>query len=126
MPVTKHLQGLRILIIEDEALISMMTEDMLSDFGCKSVGVATNVKEALEQAAHIACDAVVMDVNLHGEQTFVVARLLSQKRIPYIFTTGYTADSIPEDLRHVPILQKPFQERDFAETLGAAVRDYAA
>ena len=123
MPFTKYLQGLRVFIIEDEALISMMTEDMLSDFGCMSVGVATNVKEALEQAARIDCDAVVMDINLHGEQTFAVARLLSQKRIPFIFTTGYSADGIPEDLRHVPILQKPFQERDFAEALVTAVRD---
>lgn len=126
MQFTKYLQGLRVFIIEDEALISMMTEDMLSDFGCISVGIATNVTDAMEQVTRIDCDAVVMDVNLHGEQTFAIARLLSKKSIPFIFTTGYGIDGIPEDLRHVPILQKPFRERDLAEILGAAVRDKAA
>jgi CheY-like chemotaxis protein len=99
----------------------MLIEDTLSDIGCETVSIATNLSEALSKASTLVYDAVVLDVNLNGEQTFPIAELLEEKRIPYVFSTGYGTAGIPDGLRAVPVVQKPFQERDLEEALRAAL-----
>ena len=121
MTVKKNLRGLRVLVVEDEALVSMLLEDALAEIGCQTVSIIANLSEAMDQAASLAFDAVVLDVNLNGEQTFPMAELLAGKRIPFIFSTGYGAAGIPDHLNNVPVLQKPFQERELEQALSAAL-----
>lgn len=126
MVLGRNLQGLRVLVVEDEALVSMLLEDTLTDLGCRMVSIATSLSDAMNTAASSDYDAVVLDVNLHGEHTFPVAELLAEKGIPFIFSTGYGAAGIPETFQHVPILQKPFQEHDLKKALSAALTAKAA
>ena len=62
-----NLQGLRVLVVEDEPILSMMIEDYLEDLGCHVVGAATRLNEALKQANTLDLDVGVLDVNLAGK-----------------------------------------------------------
>ena len=67
------LKDKRILVVEDEALIAVMVEDMLSDMGSDIVGPASTIDEALQLARTEAIDAAVLDVNVRGQRIDPVA-----------------------------------------------------
>lgn len=121
-----HLSGRRIFIVEDEMMVAMLIEDMLADLGCKTVGPARRIEEALSMAAESAIDAAVLDVNLNGQETYPVADILRRRGIPFVFATGYGAMGLAERFREAPTLQKPFQERDLARLLAQALEAPAA
>jgi CheY-like chemotaxis protein len=108
--VTAALAGRRLLIVEDEALVAMMLEDMLSDLGCVVVDVAGSVARglALVGDATIDLDAAVLDVNLGGEKVYPVAEKLAVSGVPFIFSTGYGAAGIASGFAGIPALAKPF------------------
>src|SRR6185295_15398151 len=83
------LAGLRVLVVEDEMMVSMLIEDMLSDLGCTVVGPASRLDEALELAKADGIDCAVLDVNLGGQPIFPLADLLRQMGRPFAFATGY-------------------------------------
>lgn len=102
------LEGLKILIVEDEAAVSFLVEDMLQDLGCTLVWHASNVKEALGILAEHRPDAAVLDVNLRDELAYPVAERLDEMEVPFIFATGYGRKGIPSDWMIKPVVQKPF------------------
>ena len=107
------LKGLRILVVEDEAMVAMMVEDMLLDLGCVVVGIAGTVEKAVAMigAGELALDGAVLDINLGGEKVFPVADALTARHVPFIFATGYGTEGV--DRRYVgrPTLTKPFRFR---------------
>lgn len=102
------LKGLRVLVVEDEALVALQLEDMLSDLGCAVVGPAARVGQALELLNGHKIDAAVLDLNVAGELVYPVAEALTARRVPFIFATGYGAAGLTEPYRSRPVLQKPF------------------
>ena len=102
--------GLKVLIVEDEALVSMLLEDMLSDLGCEIVGPIMRLGEALamvkDQSQTI--DLAILDVNLAGERSFPVAEALERRGCLFILATGYDDAGIDERWRARPMLRKPF------------------
>jgi len=112
------LNGLRVLVVEDEMMVSMLIEDMLSDLGCQVVGPASRLDEALELARIGGIDCAVLDVNLGGQPIFPVADLLRERRAPFAFATGYGDAGLRDVDRGTPVLQKPFRESDLARVLG--------
>jgi DNA-binding response OmpR family regulator len=56
----------RILIVEDEAMIAMLVEDMVLDFGSEVVGPAAKMDDAMRLAQAAALDAAILDVNVGG------------------------------------------------------------
>lgn len=115
------LAGIKVLVIEDEPLISMFIEDLLSDLGCETVAIAANLTDATHKAAEVDCDIVMLDVNLSGKQTFGLAESLFEKHMPFIFSTGYGNPGIPLHLQYVPILQKPFKVSELKDKLEFAL-----
>ena len=115
------LAGQRVFVVEDESLVMMLLEDSLVDAGCEIAGMASRIDDALEKAAALSYDVAVLDVNLNGRQTFEVARCIAERGIPYVFATGYGPASLLADFRHVPILQKPFQQQDLETALRQAL-----
>ncbi|HZZ35245.1 MAG TPA: response regulator [Caulobacteraceae bacterium] len=113
------LAGRRLLIVEDEALVAMMLEDMLAGLGCVVVEVAGSVSEGLALAgdASLALDAAVLDVNLGGEEVYPVAEKLSAGGVPFVFSTGYGVAGIAPGFARVPALAKPFTPRALASAL---------
>lgn len=113
------LTGLRVLVVEDEFLVSMLLEDMLADFGCTVVGPAPTIAEALPLATDAAMDAAVLDLNLGGQPIFPVADALKARGVPYIFASGYGDAGLIEAHRGTPMLQKPFRQADLERALKA-------
>jgi len=98
----------RILLVDDEPLISMLVEGWLAELGCDVVGPARSVEEGLDLADDGQLDGAILDVNLAGENSYSVANALQEKGVPFAFATGdggLDADSGFDD----PILlAKPF------------------
>ena len=111
------LTGLRVLVVEDEMLVAMLVEDMLTDFGCVIVGPASDVEEALGLAANAEMDAALLDVNLSGRPVFPVADLLKARGVPFVFASGYGGSGLNETHRGAAILQKPFRQADLEKAL---------
>jgi CheY-like chemotaxis protein len=103
------LQGLRLLVVEDESLIAMMIEDMLRDFGCEVIGPASSVSHALALLERETIDGAVLDVNLSGGQrSYPIAEALKRRGIPFAFVTGYGEAGLIAEFQGVRVLQKPF------------------
>lgn len=99
---------LRLLLVEDEAVVAMMVEDMLADLGCRSVLPVGSVAAAMSRIADSSFDGALLDVNIGGEPVFPVARALRSRGIPFAFVTGYGQAGIPGEFADRPVLQKPF------------------
>jgi CheY-like chemotaxis protein len=109
----------RILVVEDEMLIGMLLEDMLTDLGHEVAAIVPRLKDALAAVERESYDLAVLDVHLHGESAFPVAEALIAKGIPFVFATGYGERGLPENYRGRPVLQKPFAKDDLERVLKA-------
>ena len=107
----------RVLVVEDEVLIGMLLEDMLSDLGYEIAGTASRVDEAAKLARETRADAAILDVNLNGQEVFPVAEILAERGIPFVFATGYGEKGLPAPHQQRPTLQKPFQQETLERQL---------
>lgn len=115
-------EGRRVLLVEDEAMIAMLLEDMLGDLGCEIVGPAYALDPALALAAgDNAIDVAILDVNLAGRPVFELADALRGRGVPMVFSTGYGARGLRDIDRDVPVLGKPFHPRELAVALRRAL-----
>ena len=115
---------LRMLVVEDEALISLLIESMLYDMGCKTVDCAHSVPHALAllDPTTPSIDAAMLDINLGGTLVFPVAEALAARDIPFAFITGYGANGVPKRFAAATVIQKPFTEKDLAYAMDALRR----
>jgi len=120
-PPAADLTGRRVLVIEDESMVTMLLQDFLDEIGCDVVGVASRLKEAFEKIDVLTFDVAILDVNLNGQQTLPVARALMDRGRAIVFATGYAATTVPAEFHKVPILQKPFQQKDLERALRSAI-----
>ncbi|HEX2117347.1 MAG TPA: response regulator [Alphaproteobacteria bacterium] len=102
------LTGLRILLVEDEAMVAMIIEDTLRDLGCEVVGPIASIERAREAAISERVDGAFLDVNLRGELVYPVAEVLAARNVPFAFVTGYGESGIDPRFRGAPVLAKPF------------------
>lgn len=121
-PDPDPLSGLRVLVVEDETLVSMLLEDCLEDLGCQVAGVASDVGDGVAKASSLEIDAAVLDVNLGGQLSYPVAQALRLRGVPFVFVTGYGVAGLPEALRDVPVIAKPFTAVQVGQTLRTALR----
>jgi CheY-like chemotaxis protein len=103
-----RLRGLRVLIVEDEALIASLVEDFLIDLGCEVIGPAMHMEEAVQLAREAAIDGATLDVNIVGEKVYPVADILTERGVPFVFMTGYGAAGLRASDSGRPVLQKPY------------------
>jgi CheY-like chemotaxis protein len=100
----KSLNGVRILVVEDNFLAAEVVRDLLESSGCAVVGPVGRIADALRLAEHGA----ILDVNLNGERCFPIALALRQRGVPFVFLTGYDDEAIiPVELRPARRLGKP-------------------
>ena len=116
-------QKCRILVVEDEAAISILMEDMLLDLGVEMVGPASRLDSALQLAREADFDAAILDINIAGVQSYPVGDVLRGRGIPVIFATGYGSSILPERFKSCPILHKPFDIHRFSQVLHTALAD---
>lgn len=118
LPLTGH----RVFLAEDEMLVSMLVEDVITGLGCEIVGPAASRAQALRLAADADVDAALLDVNLGGEPVYPVADLLKERGIPFAFITGYGNVGIAPRFAGVPTLSKPFPLATVEQTIGDLIR----
>jgi CheY-like chemotaxis protein len=118
----RRLKGLRLLVVEDEARVAMLVEDMLQALGCICVGPAGSVAQALALLEREAVDLALLDVNRGGgERSYPVADALAARGLRFIFVTGYGAPGFDRRYDPVRVLQKPFDERELAQAIAAGL-----
>jgi diguanylate cyclase (GGDEF)-like protein len=102
--------GLKVLVLEDDAMVSMLLEDMLEDMGCRVIGPLDAAAATMALIEREAPQVGLLDVHLGaGEKTYGIARVLAGRGIPFAFVTGDGAARLPEEFNDRPLLQKPFQ-----------------
>jgi PAS domain S-box-containing protein len=109
-PTAEHrssLSGMRLLVVEDELLVSMLIEEILTGLGASVAGPFVRLADGLAAAKAEHFDGAVLDINLAGEQADPLADLLLAKGVPFVFITGYQRESLDRRYANVPVLQKP-------------------
>jgi len=114
--------GVRVLIIEDETLIALLLEDMLTDLGCTILGSASTVEAAIDMLERTPPGLAVLDINLGGEKSYAVAEALAKRGVPFVFSTGYADGRLEAPWQDRPVLQKPFGQEQLAEAVQAALK----
>jgi CheY-like chemotaxis protein len=110
--------GKRVLVVEDEAIVAMLLENILDDIGCAVIGPALTLQQADELVAQeSAIDAAILDVNLHGERIYPVAEILAGRNVPIAFATGYGEGGLDGAWRGRPTVQKPYTIADIVRVL---------
>lgn len=115
----RMLEGLRVLIVEDETLIAMMLEDLLEGIGCRIAGAAATVAQALDQLAALGgqVDVAVLDVNLGGEKVYPVADALAARGVPFMFATGYGTSGVSDRYPERTVIAKPYRLLTLSQAL---------
>jgi CheY-like chemotaxis protein len=119
---TRFLDDLRVLVVEDETIISFLLEDMLVELGALHVQHAGNVASALAYLENHTPDLAVLDVNLGGERAYPVAEILEHRKVRFLFTTGYGRSGLDTRWASHAVVQKPFN----IEAMTAALRQLLA
>jgi DNA-binding response OmpR family regulator len=98
----------RILVVDDEPLISMLMEDWLVELGCEVVGPARSVQDGMDLAGSADLDAAILDLHLNGHKSYDVAMALLARGVPFAFATGDGHIDPAAGFPNPILLPKPF------------------
>jgi two-component SAPR family response regulator len=115
------LKGKRILVVEDEALIAVMVEDMLIEMGGEVIGPAATIDDALDMAREQTLDAAVLDVNVRGQRIDPVAEALMARGVPVLFATGYGEVRLASGAP-ATVIDKPYTQDKLSRGIAAAIK----
>lgn len=113
-----HLNGLRLLIVENEYMLADDLVQAVRAAGATVVGPAATEARAMALIdVEDGLDGAVLDVNLHGEISMVLADRLRDLSVPFVFATGYGQGSFSGEHANVPRWEKPYDARELAAAL---------
>lgn len=120
---------LKILIVEDDAIIAQLIEHHLLDFGHHVLDIVHNSEKALDKIANLEPDLVLLDVNILGERDGIeIAEIMQEKYdIPYIFLTALSDPSTldrAQKLEPIGYIVKPFKESDLLAAITIGMSNY--
>ena len=115
MAAPQNLANLRVLVVEDEPLVSMFIEEMLADLGCHPVGPIGTLPEAMEAGQRDDYDVAIVDLNLGGQSAEPLIDALAQRKIPFAIASGARLQE--EDRPRSLVLHKPFRFEQFSAAL---------
>jgi CheY-like chemotaxis protein len=107
----------RVLILEDEYLISVMLEDILKELGCRSVASATGTESALQLISTYEPEFALIDYSIGAGTSEDVGRVLTDRGIPFAFVSGRLPDDVAAAFIDVPFVGKPFSTEDIEDAL---------
>lgn len=112
------LDGLRILVLEDEVLIAMDVEQLCRDYGASDVIVCRDLAAIQTESLVGSFDAAIIDLMLGGTSTFEFARQLYAQKVPFVFASGYSeAAELEEEFPGVILVNKPYSGIDLVEAV---------
>jgi CheY-like chemotaxis protein len=98
---------LHILIVEDEPLIAMDLEIVITEIVTATVVVEPSVA-ATKNVLHEALDFAFLDIDVTNGKTLEIAHILERNNVPFAFVSGSPQEELPSDLRSAPFIPKPF------------------
>jgi DNA-binding response OmpR family regulator len=110
------LRGARVLIVEDEAMLSLNLAAILRDLGCVVAGTADKLDDALRMARTSDFDVALLDVNIGGKRVDPVTEVIRARGTPIIFVTGY-GKTAASGL----VLEKPYDAAALEQMLSEAL-----
>ncbi len=121
----------RILIVEDDAILTVHLEATLVQMGYSVVGMAATGEAAVATALAQKPDAVLMDIRLRGEMTGIQAAEIIHQRadIPVIYLTAYADESLLQQAKVTEAyayLAKPVRDRELRASLEMALYKHQA
>lgn len=111
------LNGQRFLIAEDEVLIAMLLDDVVTRLGGVVAATARVCDSALAAVEAGGIDAVILDVHLHGGTSETVLAAAMARNVPVLVCTGSDTDALPSAFRNLPLLKKPWQDEEAESAL---------
>jgi len=118
---TDDLDGISVLLVEDEALVAIDVKAILEMAGGRVVGPAYSLGQGLNCADRGRIDCAVLDVNLHNESVFKLADVLADRGIPIIFLSAHSLDVAPPHHRRRCLVRKPFNTFSLIQAIRTAV-----
>lgn len=106
-----------VLIVEDDWLIAQDLSEEVEEAGYDVLGPAHTVPQALALLQDGNPDGAILDVNLRGETSYQIAKVLAERRIPFVFLTGYASDQLRSGFRDALLLNKPVLVPELRTTL---------
>ena len=115
----------RVLVVEDNQYTASFISEELSEHGYDVVGPASNIAQALLFARGAEIDAALVDLDLHGVLANDVFKILSERKIPFVFVTAHR--TLPVGMRYTaPTIEKPFTYRALLTALEGILRVQSA
>lgn len=115
----RSLEGMRILVVEDNFLVASALRRRLAAWGCEVIGPVSSVddgRQAVRREEHLT--GAILDINIAGGTSEIIAKELDGRGRPYFFITGYSSPSVLSDtLKSHRRLHKPIDD----VTLKAAI-----
>jgi DNA-binding response OmpR family regulator len=119
--------GRQVLLVEDSSLIALDLACVLEDAGYAVVGPAKDLGAALDLIDHHTIDAALLDVNLNGDTSFAAAEKLRDRRVPFVFLTGYSpGECLNPDFSDRLVVEKPVGTGRLLRIVEALLRERAA
>lgn len=119
--MSRLLDGLRVLLLEDEPLIAMDVEQLCQDNGAADVVTVRTLDEFDLQALLPSIDVAIVDLMLSGVSTLDFARSLQQAGKPFVFASGHTDnEDIKASFPDTPFVAKPYAGDDLMNAVAAA------
>ncbi len=116
------LDGIRVLVVEDDPLLLLDLELTLAGAGAVALGLCQTVDEALRRSDPVDFAVAVLDFRLGEETASPVARRLEDQGVPFVFYTGQTSpDASLAEWRHRPIVEKPSPPHTLIRAVKAAL-----
>ena len=126
-------EKIRILVVEDEAIVSRDIQMQLSELGYSLAGQTTRGEDAVLMASELHPDLVIMDIQLAGAMDGIAAAQAigtnSNHTVPIVFLTAYDADETLERAKLTEpfgYILKPFTDRDLRTVLEMALYKFRA
>lgn len=114
---------LKCLVVDDEVLVAMGLADLLEDLGHTVVAIEYGLDRALNAARTEKLDLAFLDINLRGEMSFPVARVLNSRGVPVIFASGYGPKGLIAGFRGAHVLTKPYGVDEVTAMVAKATED---
>ena len=118
MTKTGPLKGRRVLVVEDQYLLATDVCELLVEAGAEVLGPVPDSYSACRLIDEERPDNAVVDIDLGEGPTYEVASRLAERRVPFLFATGYGAKILKPPHSGTPTLQKPFQIADLERMIG--------
>jgi two-component SAPR family response regulator len=112
------LDGLRLLIVEDQYMVAADMKRIVERLGGEVVGPLPNHRIATAVLATEPVDLAILDINIDGQMTYEVAELLTARNVPFIFATGYDSCAIDPRFADAPHLEKPVADSALVDAVG--------